>query len=43
MLYLMLHSGEILTMLFNNIIKANKIGLYNVAYKAVELATRKSL
>lgn len=39
MLDLMLSSDEILTMLCNNIIKANKIGLYNGAYKAVELAT----
>lgn len=43
MLDLMLNSDEILTMLCNNIIKANKIGLYNGAYKAVELATSKSL
>ncbi|MGV8981067.1 DUF6937 domain-containing protein [Clostridium sp.] len=42
MLDLMLNSDEILTMLCNNIIKANKIGLYNGAYKVVELATRKS-
>lgn len=41
MLDLMLNSDEILTMLCNNIIKANKIGIYNGAYKAVELATRK--
>lgn len=41
MLDLMLGSDEILTMLCNNIIKANKIGLYNGAYKAVELATGK--
>jgi hypothetical protein len=41
MLDLMLNSDEILTMLCDNIIKANKIGLYNGAYKAVELATRK--
>ena len=40
MLDLMLHSDEILTMFCNNIIKSNKIGLYNGAYKAVELATR---
>lgn len=43
MIDLMLNSDEILTMLCNNIIKANKIGIYNGAYKAVELATRKSL
>ncbi|MBU3110129.1 DUF6937 domain-containing protein [Clostridium lacusfryxellense] len=41
MLDLMLNSDEILTMLCDNIIKANKIGIYNGAYKAVELATRK--
>jgi len=40
MLDLMLSSDEILTMLCNNIIKANKIGIYNGAYKAVELATK---
>ena len=41
MIDLMLKSDEILTMLCNNIIKANKIGIYNGAYKVVELATRK--
>lgn len=40
MLDLMLSSDEILTMLCNNIIKANKIGIYNGAYKAVELAVK---
>jgi hypothetical protein len=40
MLDLMLNSDEILTMLCNNIIKANKIGIYNGAYKVVELATK---
>jgi hypothetical protein len=43
MLELMLNSDEILTMLCNNIIKANKIGLYNGDYKVVELATGKAL
>ena len=43
MLDLMLNSDEILTMLCNNIIKTNKIGIYNGAYKAVELATKKLL
>jgi len=40
LLDLMLSSDEILTMLCNNIIKANKIGVYNGAYKAIELATK---
>jgi UDP-N-acetylglucosamine:LPS N-acetylglucosamine transferase len=40
MLHLMLSSDEILTMLCNNIIKANKIGIYNGAYMAVELAVK---
>lgn len=40
MLDLMLSSDEILTMLCNNIIKANEIGIYNGAYKAVELAVK---
>jgi hypothetical protein len=40
MLELMLTSEEILTMLTENIIKANSIGIYNGAYRAVELATR---
>lgn len=43
MLDLMLNSDEMLTMLCNNIIKANKIGIYSGAYKVVELATRASL
>jgi len=38
MLDLMLSSDEILIMIFNNIIKSNKIGIYNGSYKAVELA-----
>lgn len=41
MLDLMLNGDEILTMLINNILKANKIGIYNGAYKAVELAVKK--
>lgn len=40
MLDLMLSSDEILTMICNNIVKANKIGIYNGAYKVVELATK---
>jgi UDP-N-acetylglucosamine:LPS N-acetylglucosamine transferase len=40
MLDLMLSSDKILTMLCNNIVKANKIGIYNGAYKAVELAVK---
>lgn len=40
MLELMLADGEILTMLTQNIIKANKIGIYNGAYKVVELAVK---
>ncbi len=43
MLDLMLNSDEILTMLCNNILKANAIGTYNGAYNVVELATKKSL
>ena len=45
MLKLMLSSDEILTMLTQNIIKANSIGIYNGAYKVVELAVngRRSL
>jgi hypothetical protein len=38
MLDLMLNSDEILTMLCHNIMEANKIGIYNGAYKVVELA-----
>ncbi|EYE89516.1 hypothetical protein Q428_01615 [Fervidicella metallireducens AeB] len=40
MLDLMINGDEILTMLVNNILKANKIGIYNGAYKAVELAVK---
>ncbi|WP_139904946.1 DUF6937 domain-containing protein [Clostridium thermarum] len=40
MLDLMLEEDEILTMLCKNIIKANKIGIYNGAYRAVELAIK---
>jgi hypothetical protein len=40
MLDLMLNSDEILTMFCNNIIKANKIGVYNGAYRAVKLAVK---
>jgi hypothetical protein len=40
MLDLMLFEDEILTMFNNNIIKANKLGIYNGAYRAVELATK---
>ncbi len=40
MLDLMLTNDEILTMLTENIIKANKIGIYNGAYRVVELATK---
>lgn len=40
MLELMLADGEILTMLTQNIIKANRIGIYNGAYKVVELAVK---
>jgi hypothetical protein len=38
MLDLMLEDDEILTELSKNIIKANKVGIYNGAYKVVELA-----
>lgn len=38
MLHLMLASDEILTKLCGSIIKANQIGVYNGAYKAVRLA-----
>lgn len=38
MLDLMLNSDKILTMLCNNIVNANKIGIYNGAYRAVSLA-----
>jgi hypothetical protein len=38
MLNLMLEDDEILTELSKNIIKANKVGTYNGAYKVVELA-----
>ncbi len=40
MLDLMLSSDKILTLLNENIIKANSIGKYNGAYKVVELATQ---
>ncbi len=40
MLELMLDEDDILTELCHNIIKANKIGIYNGAYKVVELATQ---
>lgn len=40
MLDLMLSSNEILTMLTQNILKANSIGVYNGAYKVVELAVK---
>ncbi|MFA9396734.1 MAG: hypothetical protein ACERKV_00515 [Clostridiaceae bacterium] len=40
MLDLMLSSDKILTMMVNKIIDANKIGIYNGAYKAVELAVK---
>ncbi|SHH15135.1 DUF6937 domain-containing protein [Clostridium grantii] len=40
MLDLMIFEDEILTMFNNNIIKANKLGIYNGAYRAVELATK---
>lgn len=38
MLDLMLDRDEILTMLTHNILKANKVGIYNGAYKVIELA-----
>jgi hypothetical protein len=41
MLNLLLEEDEILTGLCNNIVKANKIGVYNGAYKVVELAIKK--
>jgi hypothetical protein len=41
MLNLLLEEDEILTGLCNNIVKANKIGVYNGAYKVVELAINK--
>jgi len=40
MLDLMLTNDEILTMLTQNIIKANSIGIYNGAYRVVELAVK---
>ncbi len=40
MLELMLSEKEILTMLCENIVAANKIGIYSGAYKAVELAVK---
>lgn len=43
MLKLMLNSPEILTNMCNCIIKANKIGIYDGAYKAVELAVKGNL
>jgi len=43
MVDLMINSDEILTMFCNNIIKANKIGIYNGAYKAVKLAVNGTL
>lgn len=41
MLNLMLTSEEILTNMCNNIMKANKIGIYNGAYRVIELAIGK--
>jgi hypothetical protein len=41
MLDLMLTGKEILTGLCNSILKANEIGVYNGAYKVVELAAKK--
>lgn len=38
MLDLMLSSDKVLTMLTENILKANSIGIYNGAYKVIELA-----
>ena len=40
MLDLMINEKEILTMFCNCIIKNNEIGIYNGAYKAVELAVK---
>lgn len=40
MLELMLNGDEILTMLTENILKANSIGAYNGAYRVVELAVK---
>ena len=40
MLELMLTNDEILTMLTQNIINANSIGVYNGAYRVVELAVK---
>lgn len=40
MLELMLKDGEVLTMLCNNIIRNNQIGIYNGAYRVVELAVK---
>jgi hypothetical protein len=41
MLRLMLEKDEILTMLCNKILKANKIGIYDGAYRVVQLAVDK--
>ena len=43
MINLMLKSDKILTMMTEKIIAANKIGIYNGAYKAVELAVKGSV
>ena len=40
MLELLVEKDDLLSMLCDNIIKANKIGIYNGAYKAVELAVK---
>jgi hypothetical protein len=37
---LMIFEDEIFTMFNNNIIKVNKLGIYNGAYRAIELATK---